>query len=133
DSVGDAAGSVDNRVVTEGHAAGGVDLGRRLDAFILSVNWGAHGTSSGSGEPAAPRVRATAHPRFGPFGLGNSWALPKPGGPEGRERDEQLRDVSIGRSPFHAGGRRGKERAAQRSSDWRRGARRAPPTRRSSW
>jgi hypothetical protein len=33
-----------------------------------------------------------------------------------------------GRSPHHAGGRRGKERGAQRSSDWRRGVRSTPPT-----
>src|SRR6266851_108888 len=45
---------------------------------------------------------------------------------------------SLGRShlakPHHAGGRRGKECAAryERSNDWRRGARRAPPTRTTS-
>src|SRR5262249_35794105 len=37
-------------------------------------------------------------------------------------------DVLVGRRPPHAGGRRGKERAAKRSSDWRRGGRQAPPT-----
>jgi hypothetical protein len=39
------------------------------------------------------------------------------------------RAVHTARSAHHAGGRRGKERGAERSSDWRRGARRAPPTR----
>ena len=60
-------------------------------------------------------------------------------GPRSATAEWQVRELRVGRvrdprstSPpkaHQAGGRRGKERAAQRSSDWRRGARSAPPTR----